>query len=1733
MASELQEVLPGEDLPGESNAWPEEEEEAGEAAEAGEAGEAVADPRLAGIDRHRVLELGDRILIEYGEKERVWGQVYYRDNELLRLRPDMPGNTLIDFPRDYNPDDLTDQFKEELGIQRSFILTKRRQEYPDFIRQQDFQVGQTLVGILADGKEGPVYTVKTLNEEEDEMVVVNTETEEETTLLFHFRGIPLDQEIQLLRIDKPRAVKDAEERVAKSVVPVEEEGVEGAADTELFEADDDDIEDEGYVIVPQEQIVREAIASKMIIAEPLQKAHAINDFLNLLPVADRKNPKLQRNTRILVELLQHMKREITEYYEDDTVKGVKKPSVATLLELIERVEVPMGRPVLDIEKRLYVNSKEEDAIPVSRDNRYFLENDILAAKDTETKSPFSSAFVDTGGEGASQINYYVETQIQYEKEERSWKRGEGTGPEFPIRKDTFIFRSIIPDLTEEASLEGLKAVHPEDRRDPPVLVSPPMGFLRYGIEMALATTYRKSGKNQKAILIPEETAPLNVYLLFPQKVEAFLGTKRSGSLALDAMRGKEAMAWMDAILTLLGPINDANTSDKIVPLKVEGSTLSANIPITDYLSGLELIGTGIGDLQIDLGNYGFGEIELTPEIYTMLQEKIEIYQTDLITSLNALREAIPKIPEPEPNPMLPIETTPILDERIRAHPLLIEGLATFEAQNPRLQLSDVARVAYFLKYYTDYWQVAIGPVEIYKEEERLKTIKSNYLNRVANEQLILHNIAHRGLPPTPNTCEHVAKLVTIRKIKEENERLLALTKFLAHYQSGSPREDNWISCNVCNKNLLCVHERLLIMAFLSPLEKEIIFKKIHLNFSGGVFQGYYICGSCGQPIQEIGLDTSIQFDKQGRPVSGQAALNTKDGPSLEDIEKVMGSSLVDVEAFEFEDKEDAYLYSVLRELAERVGIYMDRDSYEIMIDNVKTYLGLLPDKKRFLKRHAKYKEKNPTYVIPNYDVVMAKQTIGAAAILLLYEIQTHIPEYEAKYPLPGCEAGFGGYPLEENKENRQGLTYIACAVASIRREEEPWSSAEFFKVPKGGDKEKQIQTILEFMLPILGEIETSNTSLERLLDEKRMWKAAQLGARASVLPVKLKDHVPHYFLPELVLPTVTEAAAEPVVALDARGVAKAWIRNAHALARTNSAPIRGSPIADITCCKIPVNTPGSFWSAQAALSPTPLTGRILTPLQRAPAQQFKFGARNKEALVVEMPKALTYRLFTKVCYEGERMGESHEPGVTNRCHSCGFQFPVHPSIMDPDQAQTAVSKADIDTSVETFQELLQIVQEKHEVEPMFLGDAESWSKKTLVDIGSLEYPPLADWESSFTKMIERLKTFKKSVKGTDAIDPGTISEILAQTEGEEVSIPQLASNCRSEVRAAFEKIKFKDPRVREVKLEILERIATLPWHNFIQVLETYFLRVGKNLLYHYDIKSLKSYKNKLLADITITNIKESFDRNNVILAKYYAEFSKKTFAKQKMAKFLAQLTCIIHLKNRVRPSYFVGGQTTFKWIQLCFFYGPLSELVNSMIEPFEDIDQVPEYILPREDPEAEEEAVKESARSSLNDSSIKTLLAIVNDITTLFQQYQLSYNDDQLKQILEERAEKEKQVMLGSLQAMSPEQKNLHKLQRVLGIGEFGIDIIKQVVRYNKGQVKQDTNVMKAAGMALSVSGANLDDMDNEDDMDDDGDDEQVRIVDPSVAEALRQADQAYDNEDEGIFDGEGILGGGRGEDNY
>jgi len=1705
-----------------------------------------------------VLELGDRIYIQCAEYGKVWGTVYYRDNTLLRLKPEGGGNVLYDFERDYDPEKKIDAFAEKYGVEASYILNKRK--HADFVTQQDFQVGQTLAGILPNGKTGPFYKIKKIYEDDDAIKLVNLDDEEETMKLrFKFKGIPLSLDFRILRIAAPPGVDLKKEQakakaaaVASAGVPAgqekvaEEEEEIGEWDEDLQVQEDDEYEllEEGTTVLPQQRVVREAAASKKVVPENLQKADAINDFLNMLDKEDRKDPKAIRERRILVETLHYMKRAITDYKADGTVKGVKKPSVSTLFELLQRVDVPMGRAVLDIEKRLYADpSLGKSESDTSEANKYFMIEDVMAKPQLKDKqsgpvSALPSAHVDTGKGASNQINHYMNEQITYEQQERPWKAGTSSGPDFEIRKDLLFFRSAIPDIAD-AGLDGYTRSGPKDKETGEIPY-PEIGQLFYGVETALTTTYRKGQRGEKVPLLNDESAPLNAYLLFPAQMASFLGTKRSGSLALDVMRGKEAMIWISAILQILGVIQEVNKVTHIVPLKVEGGNLAANIPLTDYLEGLELPGTGLGDMLIDLGNYGLNKLELTPEIIRVLQTKMNLYQGQIITSINAMRTSLKELQDTPPvaNPMLPIESTNILDAFVREEPLLVEMLKKFESQNPILKLSDIARVAYLVKYNADFYQAVIGKQVALMVEERNRTIKTRDLQDIINDEIIKRNRANRGLPPKPNTCEHVAKLVTIRKLKDEGERYYALTRFLGHYQGG--RKDNWITCNVCNLELLCVHERLLIKAFLSPLEREVVFKEINLNFSGGIFQGHYICRSCGQPIQEIDYDTGLQFDEKGRPMIGRAVIKDEDPLSAKEIETIIMAPIKKAEEFEFTDPDQAMYYKIVRELAERVGIFMERPRYKKVIKYLNRFMDFYPDResfnaddKAYKKQHdKKYKAeieagKKKAYKIRNYDTIISKTSICAAAIMLLYEIQTHIPDYVPQYSLPGCDAGFGGYPLQEDVESRQGLTYMACAISSISREEEPWISAEFYKPVKSGKKEEQLASILTFMRPIWEDIAEKITSLQQMLVDKRVWKTEQLGVKGQVLS-RPKDSVPSYFLPELILPTVAEAAAEPIGegAVDARAISRAWIRNAHELAQRNSKPIRGSPFADITCCKIPITNPGSFWKAAASLSPMPLGGRLLTPSKRPPVQQFHFESRVQEDLVQEMSKDLTYRLFMKVCYDGDRKGRPHEPGYTHLCHSCNFQFPMHPSIVDPDEAKTAIAKQNIDTNLETFEDLLNTVHHLHEVAPYSLGAAEEW-QTTVEDMLNLKHEPLEDWSAMFRRMIRRLNRLKKE----DEITPATVAATLAEKKTEdEITLPDAVAEAEAFVKVQFsKKIKWEKPIDLENRHRILDIIAELPWHNFIQVLETYFVKVGKNILFQYQSENLMAYRNSKLAQSGMANIMDALTADNSVLKAFGKEFNSpdKQFAQLKLAKFILQLSEIIRFKNRIRPIYFVGGMNTFKYIQAAFLYGPLKELFDSSINPFDDKDAAAAGLPsfqgpPPEEKEEEEEGAlvkrtkKKTPAKSIADTSMTLLVRVINATIVNFKKYQMNFDDEHLREVLAERAEKEKQGFIAKSKTMSDEEIAIFRMQRKLKIGRFAKDVKSQVQGYDIDQINLEEEENAAAGIVTSL--------DQPGDIDDPV--AEGWKADAAAAERTEEdieQDQAYDIGGGGLFDDEEV----------
>jgi len=413
--------------------------------------------------------------------------------------------------------------------------------------------------------------------------------------------------------------------------------------------------------------------------------------------------------------------------------------------------------------------------------------------------------------------------------------------------------------------------------------------------------------------------------------------------------------------------------------------------------------------------------------------------------------------------------------------------------------------------------------------------------------------------------------------------------------------------------------------------------------------------------------------------------------------------------------------------------------------------------------------------------------------------------------------------------------------------------------------------------------------------------------------------------------------------------------------------------------------------------------------------------------------------------------------------------------VDPDEAKTAITKQNIDTNLETFQDLLDTVHNNNTVKDFSLGGVEEW-QTTIESIRDLIHEPMEDWAAMFRRTIRRLNRLKTEGEITVA----NVRVALSETKEGETSLPDAVTEAEEFVKAQFgKKIKWEKPEDLENRHRILDIIAELPWHNFVQVLETYFLKVSKNILFQYQSDNLLLFKHPKLALSGINNIKDALTVDNSVLKAFGKEFnsSDKQLAQLKLAKFVMQLSDIIRLKNRIRPIYFVGGQETFKYIQAAFLYGPLKELFDSKINPFDDKELatagLPSYQGPKEEEEEEEEeeaalvrrSRKKTPAKSITDTSITLLVRMINATIVNFKKYQLNFDEDHLRGVLAERAEKEKQGFIAKSKTMSDEERALYRMQRRLGTGRFAKDVKTQVQGYDIEQINLEEEENEKAGI--------------------------------------------------------------------
>jgi hypothetical protein len=1562
-------------------------------------------------DSMLVIQLGDRVVIDSTKYGRTIGSVYYRSLERISVKPDGVSNMLHDF--EVSDTDEGEVFNEDEGVTATYVIEKRK--FDSFVEQQDFRVNQIIDTFNAAGELYHSYKIVKVDKENDFIQIQDLEDEEVINdLNFNFIGIEADEDFKVISIRQLVAPSEGQDAQEKEDEGESEEGEE--------EEQEKEIKILGFIEIVLPTIFREAAAYEQRIPDNLQKVDALNDFISGLDPILQKDPKSIRAVRVLVETLFNLKQDTVAYNDDGSIRGSKEISAETLSELIKRTAVPLGRPVLDISKKLYlptnVDEEDEDGdldAPGIYNENFRRELMLM----NEKKSALVSTAM-TGGPGGQVVREWADEQTFLQRYLSPW-RADSTGePLWTALSDSEFFRRAAPEFVEiHGKTEFLDTIPgylaSNDPKQPPVFDEIP-----FGIERALSTTYRKGVDRRKQVLISEEKATMDSYLLFPTRVANQLGAKRSSRVAIDSGRSQLPPKIMKDILAETGAPIDNGTSNDLLLLDVEGRTLG-NILLADYIEGLSVPALGLGDVFQTLEQYGIDNLELTSKQIEILNKKIELYQSQLLSTIARLRKIIDSESDkiPEQNPF--IENPNPLEE-IRTQPTLVDDLEEFARINPTLAQSDIGKVAYLMNKHPEYFQVAAGKNSVLIAKALLDSNNAMYLQSLRIANLLKYNELNSGQKPKPNNCRHVADLVSIRKLQDDGERLQKLTEFFKKYQGT--RDGNWINCNLCKEHLLCLHERLQIQAYLNPVEKSAIEKEIILKFSGGAFQGKYICRNCGQPIRDLDFDNSIEFDDNGKPKSGRAVLVDEDALFQERLSLLTSIPIEPSERKELKlNENEAKAYDVIREISTRIGVLLSNDSYRTIIDKVISLMNAFTPIDKYVEMQKKSK-------MPDWDVAYARNLICSSGVFMLLEIQTKIPAYQVRKTVLQCDnPGFGGYPLDEDRANKQGINYVACAIESIKRTDFYWKDAGFHARKDLTAAQKQ-QGILVYMEKILKSV-ISDDIIQAGLAKKRKYleKLSEQGT-----PAGPQDEIPASFLPEQIVVTPEEAAKnvitpEVVENMGNRGkyaLVKLWIRQAHILARKTASLTVGSPLSETTCCLANIEGPGTFWRSASDLPD--IGKRTLTPYRPGQSLVTEFIPREVGGDVAEPDSELYYRIFLKCCFQGPRIGYAHEPNLLNTCVNCGFQFPTIPAVMDSStEGRTALSSQNVVTGTNEFTALLDTIHTVNKVEPIPTQELQN-IRQIMEEFGAIEPVPITEWQEVIQQTTDAFLTLPPDAdKGDIAIAAGAISEATSESE-----------------RILMDR--FVDPAYRAV----LEEIVKLSWVNFYQVLQAYFIVPLERILTQYDENSLfipielkmalsEEHVSKDLLPILVGEL-------SVVKSKK-TDIAKPTFqlARAKIKYFLDQMAAILEFKNKIRPIVVPGRDKALVYIQRALLYGPLATLLNAAELP----------------PGA---AVSSPIRA-VGDPSMRFLSELISITLTKYKRERLSYNDQELRELIAIRNEKERVNVIAEFDKMTDEERAVELINKKLGIGKWAVGGSKLIYAYDKDYYDLERQKREAAGI--------------------------------------------------------------------
>ena len=555
-----------------------------------------------------------------------------------------------------------------------------------------------------------------------------------------------------------------------------------------------------------------------------------------------------------------------------------------------------------------------------------------------------------------------------------------------------------------------------------------------------------------------------------------------------------------------------------------------------------------------------------------------------------------------------------------------------------------------------------------------------------------------------------------------------------------------------------------------------------------------------------------------------------------------------------------------------------------------------------------------------------------------------------------------------------------------------------------------------------------------------------------------RDIIPYGFtpVPYNVKKELGAEAEEPVVAEAATESDKirTYIKQAHLFAQKPGKHVMSGPL-ETSCCYGNLQTPSEFWIAKGIMPELPPREPPLG--MRGSMLYVHMTPRKLERIFGKADASIMYRLYIRVCFRGPRIGQQHEPGYDNICPWCEFHFPEDPRMPPPTRRFSKETKKQEKLDEEYENEIKQKeVREVNALKEAGISEITTTNfEELLVDVNRNEIIPKVP-EYGIPEPIQNLRGMMSLLP----LPFDDYEEVMRSTLANLEALPPDAP--RKDVVYAFTELSNKAveleneirSRLGDANFANYQGLVKLPPQELGEALRTYFLVPFQRILRKSDQMTLSSFqmnplltKSKVLSSDVIRDIKEAYNRHTSYLLEIVKDIPKSDrFIRAKMQEVVDRLSIVIPTFITIlRPTIVKGGNLACEYLQRVIVSGIFAE-----------------FVMPNHVPSNQPELVAPTSATTI---PAKMPAKILQACILKYKQEGLAYTQEQIREMIQDRIEKEKAKIIRDKEEMTPEQRKLDNLLQRYGMGKWAVGGTKAIWRFDPNQYVSEKEAMAAAGI--------------------------------------------------------------------